>query len=114
MLSFPVLIYPTLGPHLQFFLTLTLWLSPVARHLIPLGPAFVVSMGLGPSCKAAELREHVNEIAVWSRGLGRGPKARSTLGRLSGQTLRSTAGSRAAAESVTVLLSLRRCLGFLC
>lgn len=27
---------------------------------------------------------------------------------------RSTAGSKAAAESVTVLLSLRRCLGLLC
>lgn len=56
----------------------------------------------------------MNGTAVWSRGPGRGPNVRSALRRLSYQTLRSTAGSKAAAESVTVLLSLRRCLGLLC
>jgi len=34
---------------------------------MPLGPAFVFSMGLGPSCKAAELREHVNEMVQGPR-----------------------------------------------
>lgn len=50
--------------------------------------------------------------AVWPRSPGRGPNATSALGRPSYQTLRNTAVSKAAVESVTVL-SLRRCLSLL-
>lgn len=58
-----------------------------SQIFIPLGAGNEFSATPGHSPKAGELEERVNGTTLWSRGLGRGPTARSALESLSYQML---------------------------
>lgn len=62
----------------------------------PLGPGCGFSAGLGRSPKAGELEEHVGQ--PYGPGARKGPNARSALGRVSHQTLRSSTVPKAAVD----------------